>query len=142
MRNTIHLLFIVSILLGFMSCENNNTFNSNDCDQNIICYTEAPDELFVKLELSESPDGNPVIVRFYEGNVDDGVVIDSFSTYNLEESYLLPVNEDYSAEATYGENGNTIIAIDGERLSRESFQNCNTTCYDWDHTITLDLKLE
>jgi hypothetical protein len=83
-----------------------------------------------------------VNVRVYEGNIDNGILFDSFVTTNNEETYLLPVNKDYSAEAEYGDGEITIIAVDGDRLNQDSFQNCNETCYDWDHGITLDLELE
>lgn len=126
-------------LLTLGSCFKDN--DSDECDPNKVCYTEAPETLYVRLHLSSSPDGSAVKVRIYEGNVDDGELYDSFETFNAEETYLLPVDEFYSAEAEYSDGSTTIIAVDGDRLDQESFQNCNETCYDWDHSITLDLEL-
>jgi hypothetical protein len=135
----------VSILLAMIavmltSCTKNNN-GGQECNQNIICYTSPPSTLFVVLRISPSPDGTPVKIRMYEGNVDNGVLFDSFETMALEETYILPVNQRYSAEAEYSDGEITIIAVDGDRLNRESFENCDQTCYDWDHSITLDLEL-
>lgn len=136
-------IILVSILLGISSsCLQNNNVDNDDCNPNAICYTQAPPTLFVKLRLSPNLNGTPVKVRVYVGDVDDGILYDSFETFNAEETYLLPVNEDYSAEAEYTDGEITIIAVDGDRLNRRSFQNCGNTCYDWDHSITLDLELD
>lgn len=126
-------------LLALSSCFKDN--DSDECDPNKVCYTDAPPTLYVRLHLSPSPDGSTVTVRLYEGNVDDGELYDTFETSDVEETYLLPVDQYYSAEAEYTDGATTIIAVDGERLNQESFQNCDETCYDWEHSITLDLEL-
>lgn len=140
MRNKNLIAFLI-VTFAFAGCFKDND-GEGECNPNAVCYTDAPNELLVKLKLSSSPDGTPVKVRMYEGNVDDGVLFDSLETTSAEESYYLPVNEYYSAEAEYSDGEITIIAVDGDRLNHESFENCDQTCYDWDHSITLDLELE
>ncbi len=130
---------VFSVLIVF-SC--GKTTGNGDCDQSITCYTQKPEELFVKLQLSKNENDSPVEVTFYKGDIDDGATIENFTTLATEESYLMPINEDYSATARYQEGDDTIIAVDGDRLSAESFENCDETCYDWDHTMVLDLRLD
>lgn len=142
MKTLLYIALISSGLFALSSCFKDNNNDDDDCDPNKVCYTDSPETLFVKLKLSSSPDDSPVKVRLYVGDVDDGELYDSFQTTKNEESYLLPVNNDYSAEAEYSDGEITIIAVDGDRLSQDSFQNCGETCYDWDHSITLDLELE
>lgn len=136
MKKAIILLLAPVFMTG---CFKDN--DSDECDPDKVCYTQAPETLYVKLHLSPSPDGSAVKVRMYRGSVDSGELIDSFESYDVEESYLLPVNEQYSAEAEYTDGSTTIIAVDGDKLNQDSFENCNETCYNWEHSITLDLEL-
>jgi hypothetical protein len=53
----------------------------------------------------------------------------------------MPVNERYTATAKYLVEGDTVMVIDSERLSNDSYQNCEETCYDYDDEIILNLKL-
>lgn len=52
----------------------------------------------------------------------------------------LPLGE-YSATATYLENGKTVIAVDGDALGYSSAEYCEGTCYD-EAGGTVDLALE
>ncbi len=140
MKRIFYSLIAIFSVLIVSSC--GKTTGNGECDQDITCYTQKPEELFVKLQLSKNESDSPVEVTFYKGDIDDGDIIDNFPTDSTEESYLMPINEDYSATARYLEGQDTIIAVDGERLSAESFENCDETCYDWDHTIVLDLRLD
>ncbi|MGM0477877.1 MAG: hypothetical protein ACQERC_01550 [Bacteroidota bacterium] len=137
-RTTYNLIAVFSVFI-VTSC--GKTTGNGECDQSITCYTQKPDELFVKLDLSKNGNDSPVEVTFFKGDIDEGDTIENFTTLSSDESYLMPINEDYSATARYQEGENTIIAVDGDRLSAESFENCDETCYDWDHTMVLDLRL-
>tara|TARA_B100000508_G_scaffold141026_1_gene145238 strand:- start:10422 stop:10847 length:426 start_codon:yes stop_codon:yes gene_type:complete len=141
MKSILHTTLILSVTFILSGCFKDND-GEGECNPNAVCYTQPPETLYVTLHLSDSPDGSPVKVRLYVGDVDDGQLFDSFTTTLSEETYLLPVNTDYSAEAEYSDGEITIIAVDGDRLNRKSFENCDVTCYDYDHGITLDLELE
>ncbi|HZH87472.1 MAG TPA: hypothetical protein VFD77_09145 [Brumimicrobium sp.] len=140
MKNSIKItLLAVGIILFSTSCSKTK---DDICDINIICYTEAPDDLYVKLELSTNPSSTPIEVRFYIGNMDNGELYDKFHTTNNVEYYLMPINERYTATAKYLVEGDTVMVIDSDRLSRESYKNCEETCYDWEDEIILNLKLK
>lgn len=140
MKRIFYILIAVFSVLIVSSC--GKTTGNGDCDQSITCYTQKPKELFVKLQLSKNENDSPVEVTFFKGDIDEGDTIENFTTISTEESYLMPINEDYSATARYQDGDDTIIAVDGDRLSAESFENCDETCYDWEHTIVLDLRLD
>lgn len=139
MKNLIKVaFFIIGIALINTSCSK----SKNDiCDTNKICYTQAPDELYVKLELSTNPSSDPIEVKFYIGNMDNGELYDHFYTLKSTEYYLMPVNERYTATAKYFVEGDTILVINSDRLTNNSYKNCDETCYDWDDEIVLNLKL-
>lgn len=132
---------ILPVLLGSIFLINACSKGKEDiCDYNQICYTEEPDELYVKLELSTSPN-NAADVTFYRGYYEEGDIIDEFSTIEGAIYYLMPVDQRYTATAKYEDNGEEITVIDSEKLSAISYENCETTCYDWEDEIVLDLKL-
>lgn len=140
MKTLVQITFLIlgSIVL-FTSCSKDN---SSSCKSDITCYTDAPDSLWVKLDLSNKSYDNPIYARFYVGNMDDGDLYDEFQTTNDEEYYLVPVDQRYTATAQYVSEGDTILVVDSDKLDRSSCQDGNATCYDWDYEITLDLKLK
>lgn len=141
MKTAFQITFIVlSSIALFVSCSKGN---SSTCSGNKPCYTDSPDSLFVKLDLANDKYDHPVLVKFYIGNMDDGVLYDEFQTTNDEEYYLVPVDEHYTATAQFiVDDNDTVIVIDSEKLSTTSCKDGDVTCYDWDHEITLDLKLK
>nr|WP_299205903.1 hypothetical protein [uncultured Brumimicrobium sp.] len=140
MKNSIKtILLAFTAILIISSC----TKSSKDiCDTNQICYTQAPDDLYVKLEFSTNPSSTPIEVKFYQGNMDNGTLYDHFYTTNSVEYYLMPVNERYTATAKYLVDGDTVMVINSDKLTRESYQNCDETCYDWDDEMILNMKLK
>lgn len=139
MKNSIKIILIVfTVTLFSTSC---NKSKDDICDTNKICYTQAPDELYVKLELSTNPTIQPIDVSFYIGNLDDGELFEQFFTNNNTEYFLMPINKRYTATARYIVEGDTVMVINSDRLSNQSYKNCDETCYDWDDEMVLNLKL-
>lgn len=129
--------------IGFMSLVTScNKGKSDICDPDQICYTQKPDELYIKLEISTSQGSAPIEVSLYEGNMDDGELYETFFTNESAEYYLMPVGRRYTATAKYVSNGDTIVVIDSDKLKAYSYENCEETCYDYDDEIVLDLKLD
>ena len=133
----INFLFITVATLLFLSCGK----TTDKCDEDLICYTDEPDSLFIELQLSPPPHNDSVYVEFYIGNADDGELYHSFITNNKKEYFLMPVDRRYSAKAFYRIEQDTIVTIDGDRLKVESFKNCEITCYEWEEDLVFDLKL-
>lgn len=142
MKMTFKLLFSLAVIgLTIPSCTKTT---SQSCSQITIydCITQKPNELYLKLELSQNKDLSPVRVRLFLGNFDDGVLYDEFYTTNLVETYLLPVGQKYTAAADYLSGTDTIVAIDAGKLTSTSCTLESYDCYDWNQEMTLDLKLK
>lgn len=130
-------LISLSIISGMVSCKK----LSDECDESLVCLTDAPDSLFIELQLSPAGSGEHVLVRFYEGNVDDGDLYLEFITTNDKEYFYMANGENYAAEAIYQRGNDTIKAIDGDWITPEYFYNCEEKCYEWDEDIIFDLTL-
>ncbi len=112
------------------------------CDINQVCYTEKPDELYIKVELSNSPSSEPIEVKMYKGYLEDGELYNTYSTTESTIYYLMPVGKRYTVTAKYKKGNDYILVVDSEKLTSESYKNCDETCYDWDEELVLDLKLK
>lgn len=135
-----YLASVALVIFTFFSCKKDQ--GETICDDSVVCYTQQPDSLYVKLKLSSNADSLPVEISFYKGYFDDGEKIDHFFTYNKEIYYLLPVQEHYAATAKYLDGQDTVVVIDGDKLGDGSYTNCDQSCYDWNDEMTLDLTLE
>ncbi|PWH81875.1 hypothetical protein [Brumimicrobium oceani] len=131
------------ILLFFITLNTSCGKSNNDiCDPDQICYTQKPDELYIKVELSNNPNSEAIEVKLYKGYIDDGELYDTFFTTENTVYYLMPEGERYSVTAKYKDGNDYILVVDSEKLRSESYENCEETCYDWDEEIVLDLKLK
>lgn len=140
MKSIFQIIFLGIFSAALLSACNKESTGS--CDSDITCYTAAPDSLWIKLDLDNDDYNNPIHVKFYIGNMDDGELYDEFQTTNEEEFYLVPVNERYTGTAKYVENNDTTLVIDSDKLKRSSCEDNDTKCYDYEYTVTLDLKLD
>ncbi|MBW7866846.1 MAG: hypothetical protein H3C31_00815 [Brumimicrobium sp.] len=138
MKKLYYISLICIICISLSSCFKKK--EKEICDENKICYTEGPDDLYVKLKISKS--NKPVEIRMYKGYYDKGEKIDKFFTNNTEETYLLPIDNRYTATAKYVVNGDTIMVIDSDELGNGAYKNCDKSCYDWEEGILLDLELK
>lgn len=140
MKTLFKITFIFFGLIALLiSC---NKDSSSTCSTGIICYTEAPDSLWVRLDLTNEDYNKPVHIRFYFGNMDNGDLYDEFDTSEDEIFYLVPVNERYTAAASFIVEGDTVVVIESDKLNRKSCKDGDATCYDWDHEMTLKMKLK
>lgn len=115
--------------------------SSGGCNEEEICYTEKPDSLYIELQLSPASPTDTLEVSFYIGNIDDGELYLTFLTTNEKEYFHMPVGQKYAAKAKYNRENQSITAVDGDRLSADSYTNCEVKCYDWDDVI-FDLTLD
>lgn len=133
----IYNLFFIFAVIVLSAC---NWENSTDCDY-ADCYTEKPSEGELKLSISIDGENTNVPVVIYEGRIDENhpVIYDTLNTVKV--SYMLPVDKYYSATAKYTKNGNTYIAVDGDRLKVKKRVECDSTCYKVKE-VDLDLLLK
>ena len=131
------------IALGIVAVISSCNKSQNDiCDINQICYTEQPNDLYIRINLSSNPSNEPIELSLYKGYFDDGELYDSFFTTESIIYYLMPVGERYTATAKYKRDGIDILVLDSDYLTANSYENCEETCYDYEQEIVMDLQLE
>lgn len=129
------LTIILFSIFYFSSCTNTDT----NCDPNATCVTTKPTEGNLTLRVSTNDENPSVIVTVYHGNFENG---DSYFTDTLTDdvTYSVPF-ERYSATAVYNKGNAKITAVDGDRVSLTTDNNCGYTCYGTkDGSIDLRLK--
>ncbi len=143
----INLTFII-ILFNFLftiSCQQSLTLKQAiDCQ----CITQEPFDGFLTIEFTrDTAQRSPQILilsgYYEEHNIIDTLQTDTVPAYRNFIYYRVPVNHYYSAVCLYVRNGDTIRAIDGNFLKKESYydSDCDTIC--WKLTgSTLNVKLK
>lgn len=124
---TIFILIFTSIVFQTCKIENNavdcSSYNYSDCDT----HEPFTGKMSVKLTInSENP---KVPIAIYSGKLEDNDII--FRDTITVESYdtLLPVNNYYTVTAKYLKGGLTIIAVDGDKISKSKTVTCDSTCW-------------
>lgn len=131
----------IAIILVFMmicfSCEKKGWFvNCSDC----VADEPEKAELNIKVDITEAP----VIIKIYEGKLEDSIFLGSVtttssSTITYEE---VSFNIEYTATATYTIGGKKYVAVSSAtpRVKYTEDQ-CDDACYFiYDNTLNLKLK--
>jgi hypothetical protein len=129
------------LLLGLPLLILSQGCNSVDCDVNMSCDTNQPTtgQLSVKVSIN---DENPAVpIRIYRGFIEDSVLyfVDTLTTSKVD--YYVDIQQRYSGVATYKSGTKAILAIDGDKVSYSTNDNCGFTCYTVkDGSLRLDLR--
>lgn len=131
MRTT--LLLILCCLAG---CEEFYTVNCADCQR------VEPTTCQLEVQLVEATEPNILHeVTIYRGNIEDGIVLYSTSTYHSF-SYNVPLHSLYTVSSSTEVNGKEYTAVDATRPGIDVITNvCEETCY-WIVNNTVNLKLK
>ncbi len=130
------IILIIVFLSIFNACSKNNIkgyYYEDDCDY-YSCNSVEP--FFVDIDVlfsrtAENP--NPTIYLML-GNFEDNKIIDTFYTDSVED-YLfrmdisVPLNMKYTVFAEYYVDNDTIVAIDGDFVHKDSYTECDSTCW-------------
>jgi hypothetical protein len=135
--------FLVMLIIGlsvqFFSCEQEDLDYNIDCDN---CLEVMPDsaDLIVYVTIN---DENPFVpLTYYLGDYEDGVIDFVDTTYTEERFLYSKVGVEYSVKATYVKAGQTVVAVDGDKLRIIDGQgDCYPPCY-FIRGGTLDVRLK
>ena len=116
------------------------------CRQNEECFVTSScdtipwDSAYIDIKLTQ--DGEPTVLVLYKGYIEDNDII-SIDTVWSETTwwYWMRVGDRYALEAYYKVGPQTIIALDGGKLSKDSYDECGTTCYN-EPSLDLDVRKE
>jgi hypothetical protein len=104
------------------------------------CHPVEPTTAHILIKLEGS---NNAIIRIYEGNLEDNVLLVSFGSSWSDAEYDVKLNRKYTFTAEYHDsNGNVYIAVDSilPRVKYDKTQ-CDEPCYYvYDKTVNLRIK--
>jgi len=134
------LYILMSFFAAVFSCDENPIFI--DCQD---CTQDEPDHATLILYLEKKmTDWHPaVVVRIYEGNLEDNILRDIFYVRQEKLEVDVPLNKRYTITATYSDaNDNSYIAVDTAfpRVKYEKSQCENPCYYVYDRIVNLRLK--
>jgi hypothetical protein len=137
------LAFILIMILLSVSCKK-GSFDSSDVDCYTYdysdCSTTRPYDTELNLLFTINKEFTWVPFEIYKGTVDKGELILRDTAWDNKITYIMPIPETYSVRAIYEINGQTIYAVDGDKLEAASKQICDSTCWSVDIT-NFDLML-
>jgi hypothetical protein len=130
-------LFLLITTIFIFSCE----------DQGLIvkcpdCRTDEPKQTDLEVKLDSEIFGNLVLIKVYEGNLEDSVLYYSVSVPSSSTTISVTINKKYTLTATYHIGDNYYTAVDSA-TPRVRYEKdlCDNPCYFlYDRTIDLRLK--
>lgn len=117
------------------------------CEKSIVivncsnCYPEEPTSTTIEVKLEFLVESN-AIIKVYEGNLEDGLIIASENVHAEYWEYEADLNKKYTFTATYISDGKTYITVDAifPRVKYEK-ELCENPCYFiYDRKVNLRLK--
>ena len=93
------------------------------------CIAEEPMEAKLEIKIRNTG-GSPVILRIYEGNLEENILFGSYQTVEEIFEVMVPLNKKYTSTATYKIAGKTYIAVDAAtpKIKYDKIQ-CENPCY-------------
>jgi hypothetical protein len=126
-KKVLSLLILFSAI--FLSSCQEKIFTANvNCDE---CYTDKPDSVNLVLHFTKNSQFDTVPILIFEGNIDTGVLIDTFFCWaDPANDIWVKANTYYSAKAIYKFPDKTIMVVDGtkQEVKRVSGQ-CDNDCW-------------
>jgi hypothetical protein len=129
------LLYILSTVFFLQAC----TKNDPDCEVSWDCNQEPILEGYVNIDLTYTSGSEGIPVVLYRGYVEDRDTVWYGIATDSRLSFYLPNNVRYAAEAFYPQGNATLVALDGDKLTQDSNNDCGVTCYETS-SITLNCK--
>jgi hypothetical protein len=128
-------LFFFTVIL--FSCEEKGLFVK--CSD---CTSAEPVKADLEIKVDVNNSGAATLIDVYEGNLEDGVLYDSFSTSDPNTSVSVTMNKKYTVTARYNLTGDIYIAVDSATPRVKYTQDqCENPCY-FVYDRVLDLRLK
>ena len=103
---------ILLVALFVIACQEKIFTDSVDCKD---CFAQKPDSVDLILNITLNKEFDTIPVVLYQGNIDNGHLIDTFDCFGNPAYIWVKANEEYSAKAIYATPEKTIIAVDGTK---------------------------
>ena len=140
----IYFLLIVSMAL---SCNTNNfkDFDDDDydCDYS-TCNTVEPFYADIKVKFSRDIDNPAPVIYLLSGYYEENKILDTIATDTISDNYIyinVAVGHQYTVYTVYKSGNDTIVAIDGNFVTKESYEMCDSLCWEVENTV-FNIKLK
>lgn len=132
-----YILFFL-LLTACFSCEKKG-FPPIKCSD---CLETEPEETNLIIKLDYGNFGAPIVVKTYEGNLEDNILYNTSQGSGKEYKVTVHLNKKYTVTATYIKSGKEYIAVDSATPRvRDEKEQCDNTCYFvYDYVVDLRLK--
>lgn len=145
MKTSITFTFFVLSLFIF-ACQDASYKDYDDQCANFTCNTTEPFYANINIRFSKSNDyPSPIIYvmtgHYGEGNVFKEIVTDSLNNYTLDIDVEITLNAYYTVYTQYITDEDTVTAIDGDFVYKESYEECGYDCWKTKNT-SFDISLK
>ncbi len=126
-------LILSILLLG--SCEGFLKSETEDCDYPDYsdCDTHEPEYADLKIEVLNDDSYKLDRVEVFLGNVEKGDIVKVISNLENNKDDVINVSvatdTKYSARAFYINSPDTFVCIDGTKIKKRKYTNCDSTCW-------------
>ncbi len=125
----VRLILVVLLTLLFVGggCYDDD----EDCTHRPIwkdCYSYEPGEGLVEVAITLNTENSWVVVKLYENDIEDDILILTDTLSVTEQNYTMAVGR-YSGSALYLVGIDTVLAIDGDKISTDHESYCEGDCW-------------
>lgn len=119
------------LLIFFWSCNTDDSNDSIDCSSydysNCNTFEPYDGRFYVKLTINSENQAVPITI--YRGKLEDNNVILRDTVITEKYDTLLPIDNYYTVTASYIKGLESIIAVDGDKVTKSKTKTCDSTCW-------------
>jgi hypothetical protein len=118
-----------SIVVFFLACDEKIFTSDVNCEE---CYSDKPDSIDLIIHITLNDQFSEIPVLLYQGDIDNGILIDTFFCFADPATIIVEANNKYSARAIYQTDDRTVMVVDGtkgDRQLRKVSSQCDVPCW-------------
>lgn len=128
------IFFGLLFIMLFASCEGFLRSETDDCEYPDYsdCDTREPFFADLKISVLQNSDYTLERVEVFIGELEKGDTLEVIDSFEDSESliYVMAATDaEYSARAWYTKAQDTFICVDGTKMKKHSYENCDSTCW-------------
>lgn len=94
------------------------------------CIEDEPFSGNMEINVSITPAQPEVTIVIYEGYFPEQKVVMTHTLLTSKRNISLPIGKHYAVTASYVRDGKTIIAVDGDKITKKSYNVCDAVCWE------------
>ena len=129
--NIKYLILFLSILLFFTNCNETYTYDDDECNY-YNCDPIEPFDAILYIGYTKNEQNPALEIIIMQGKFETQQILDTIRTEDSTSTQieiLMPINQYYTVMAKYIDGQDTIIAIDGDMIEKDSYYECDSLCW-------------